>query len=197
MDLLLQPQVNELELVLFSRPLHPELFQVLKQQKVEFQGTRITVRVTPSGHVISWEKDGICLWQILGPSQDQLPQMGRLLSRFPSRCQGGHLDFAPGWRYELVIQVEQMANHHFEQFHDDLEADGRQKGLMVRFWPSEEPHPTLPGLSYLSAEARPNCFVLSAFHTHPRERKVVKILSLIERPETAAPWGFGVAEGKK
>jgi hypothetical protein len=191
LDLLVQPLVNELELTLFARPLHPELFQVLRQQSVEFQGNRIVARATPSGHVISWESAGLCLWQVLGPAQDELPQTGRLLSRFPSKCQGAYLNFAPGWRYELVIQVEKLANHHFEQFQDDLEADGRRKGLMVRFWPSEEPRASLPGLSYLCAEARPGCFAFSAFHTHPREAKVVKILSLIEQPGTAAPWGFG------
>lgn len=197
MDLLLQPRVNELELAVYNRALHPELFHVLRQQTVQFQETTIQARVTPSGHVFIWKTGDVQLWQILGPCGDFLPEKGRLLTRQPAHGQGAHLDFSPGWRYELVVQVEEMSTHQFEQFHDDIEAEGRRRGLTVRFWPTEEPQSTLPGLAFLSAEARPGCFVLTAIHTHPRENKAVKILSLIERPDAAAPWGFGRSETKK
>ena len=191
-ELLVQPGTGDLELVLFRRFPHPELFRVLSSREVLSRGgEKVICRIPPSGHAISWFQGDLELHQVLAATGDQLPQSGRLLTRRPERGQGGHVEFATGWRYETIVSVEHMRAPQYAQFHDDLESDARRRGLSLRFWPElEGKEPWLPGLAVLWAESRPGCLVISAFHTHPAECKVVRIQSLIEQPQSAAPWGF-------
>ncbi len=191
-DLLVQPRTGDLELVLFRRLPHPELFRVLQSREVLSRGgEKVVCRITPSGHAISWTLRDHELHQVLAGSGDNLPRTGRLLTRRPDRGQGGHVEFATGWRYETIVSVEHMRAPQYAQFHDDLESDARRRGLSLRFWPETQgQEPWLPGLAVLLAESRPGCLVISAFHTHPAECKIVRIQSIIEEPQSAAPWGF-------
>ena len=51
-----RPPLGELQFHLFSRPLHPELFEVQAARVVEFDGARVEVRILPEGHWISWKR---------------------------------------------------------------------------------------------------------------------------------------------
>ena len=51
----LRPPVCELVFQLYGRPLHPELFDILAVRKIRREDYDLTVRITRTGHVISWE----------------------------------------------------------------------------------------------------------------------------------------------
>ncbi|HMC64673.1 MAG TPA: hypothetical protein VKI65_07025, partial [Gemmataceae bacterium] len=51
----LRPRVAELVFHLYGRPLHPELFEILAVRKIQREDYELTVRITRTGHVISWE----------------------------------------------------------------------------------------------------------------------------------------------
>ncbi len=191
-DTLIQPQTGELELVIFRRLPHPELFQVLQSREVLSRGKeKLVFRITPSGHALSWYLGKLELHQVLAGREDGLPRGGRQLTLRPEAGHGGHFTLAPGWRFETVVSVEQLCPSQYAQIHDDLESDARRRGLSLRFWPDQsEKDPWLPGLAFLVGESRPGCLVITAYHTHPTQLRIVRIQSLIEQPQSASPWGF-------
>src|SRR4051794_35659792 len=74
----LRPPVSDLVFHLYGRPLHPELFEILAERKIRREDYELTVRVTRTGHVISWENARVHLTEVAAADQP-LPAKLRLL----------------------------------------------------------------------------------------------------------------------
>ncbi|MBY0513507.1 MAG: DUF2617 family protein [Gemmataceae bacterium] len=173
-----RPRVAELVFRLFDRPLHPELFDVLAVRRVDRDGYKLTVRITPAGHLLTWHRGPTQLTETTATAAQDLPTCGRRLGH---RFQGGwrgKCEVAPGLRYQVSSQVEVLPPEQFLHVHEELRADGERKGLLFHF----RPHNRLAvsPLGVVVVEALPRCLAVSAFHTFPDEYAVVKTQSLIE-----------------
>src|SRR4051812_30801658 len=103
---IVRPRVCELVFQLYGRPLHPELFDILAVRKVQQGDFDLTVRITRTGHVISWENRDVHLTEVAASAEDPLPEKRRLLSY---RLRGEHSDTllcAHGISYQMSFQVE-------------------------------------------------------------------------------------------
>jgi len=177
---LCRPRVSNLVFQLYGRPLHPELFEILAERKIPREDYELTVRITRTGHVISWENANVYLTEVAAASEQLLPERRRLLHY---RLRGEHqakLACANGISYQTSFQVETLAPEIFFHIHDEILADGEKRGLLHNFQPDHRL--ALAPLGYITAEARPGCLVLCTFHTFPDEYTVVKSQSLIEGP---------------
>ena len=58
---IVRPRVGDLVFQLYGRPLHPELFDILAHRKVQREDYQLTLRITRTGHVITWENDDVLL----------------------------------------------------------------------------------------------------------------------------------------
>lgn len=176
---LLRPAVSELVFQLFGRPLHPEFFDILAVRKVQREDYDLTVRITRTGHVITWENRSVCLTEVATAADQPLPERRRLLSY---RMRGEHSDSvacADGIQYQMSFQVETLPPAIFVHVHEELLNDGPKRGLLYNF----QPHHRLAvaPLGFVTAECRPGCLILTTFHTFPNENTVVKSQSLIEK----------------
>jgi hypothetical protein len=59
-----RPPVCDLVFQLYGRPLHPELFDILAMRTIHRDDYKLTVRVTRTGHVITWENADVCLTEV-------------------------------------------------------------------------------------------------------------------------------------
>src|SRR5947208_4374360 len=84
---LLRPPVGDLIFRLYGRPLHPELFDILAVRKVRREDYELTLRITRTGHVISWENREVYLTEVAAAAEQPLPEKRRLLSY---RLRGEH-----------------------------------------------------------------------------------------------------------
>ena len=174
----LRPRVSDLVFQLYGRPLHPELFDILLCRKIQRADYELTVRITRTGHVISWENRDVHLTEVTAAADQELP--GRRLLDYRLRCEHtGRLACAHGIHYEMSFQVEVLPPEIFAHVHDEILADGSKRGLLHHF-PSRN-RLALSPLGFISADARPGCLCLSSFHTFPGEHTVVKTQSLIEK----------------
>src|SRR3954468_7165198 len=101
-----RPRVSDLVFLLYGRPLHPELFDILAVRKIQREDYELTVRVTRTGHVISWEDRNVFLTEVAAAAEQPLPEQRRLLSY---RLRGEHqrtLPCAHGIQYQTSFQVE-------------------------------------------------------------------------------------------
>jgi hypothetical protein len=164
---------------LYARPLHPELFDILAVRKVCREEYALTVRITRTGHVITWENRDVCLTEVACASDQLLPEKRRLLSYRLRGEHSGTVACAHGVNYQMTFQVETLPPEIYVHVHDEILADGHKRGLLHNFRPNHRL--ALSPLGFVSVEPRANCLLVSAFHTFPAEHTVVKSQSLIEK----------------
>jgi hypothetical protein len=175
---LLRPRVGDLVFQLYGRPLHPELFDICAARSLDRDGFTLTVRITRTGHVISWQRGDVHLTEVAAAVEQSLPESGRLLHRRLRGEQTNTLRRTDSVHYQASFQVEVLPPEIFVHVHDEILADGGKRGLLHNFRPNHRL--SLAPLGLITAEARPNCLLLSSFHTFPEEHTVVKSQSLIE-----------------
>src|SRR5260370_1718489 len=101
----LRPRVSDLVFQLYGRPLHPEFFDILAVRKIQREDYELTVRITRTGHVITWENRHTHLTEVTAAADQLLPEKRRLLHY---RLRGEHnhsLPCAHGISYSMNIQV--------------------------------------------------------------------------------------------
>jgi hypothetical protein len=175
----LRPRVRDLIFRLYGRPLHPELFETRAVRTLQQEDYVLSVRITCTGHVISWSNSQVQLTEVAAANDQPLPEHLRLINH---RLRGEHTDVlrcAHHITYQTSFQVEVLPPEIFPHVHDEIVADGNKRGLLHYFGPPSRL--ALAPLGYVAVEARPGCLFLSAFHTFPDEHTVVKTQSLIER----------------
>jgi hypothetical protein len=175
----IRPPVNDMVFRLYGRPLHPELFDILAARTICREDYRLTVRVTRTGHVITWENKDVFLTEVTAAADQELPERRRLLHYRFRNEHNAQLACAHGVHYQVSFQVEVLPAEIFASVHGEILRDGGKRGLLHNF-PSHSRIALAP-LGFVTAEARPGCLFLSSFHTFPAECTVVKTQSLIER----------------
>jgi len=174
-----RPPVCDLVFQLYGRPLHPELFDILAVRKIQREDYELTVRITRTGHVISWENADVHLTEVTAAADQDLPERRRLLHYRMRSEQNGRLLCAHGIHYQMSFQVETLPPEIFLHVHDEILADGSKRGFLHNF-PTHHRLAVAP-LGFISAEARPGCLIVSTFHTFPGENTIIKTQSLIEK----------------
>jgi Protein of unknown function DUF2617 len=174
-----RPRVKDLVFQFYGRPLHPELFDILAVRKIQREDYEVVLRITRTGHVITWENRDVFLTEVTAAADQPLPECRRLLSY---RLRGEHaatFACAHGVNYQMSFQVETLPPEIFLHVHDEILADGSKRGLLHNFQPNHRL--AVSPLGYIEVEARPNCLFVSTFHTFPEENTIVKSQSLIEK----------------
>lgn len=177
MGVLIRPRVAELEFRLYDRPLHPELFDAVAARAVECAGARVAVRLTRTGHTLSWSHGPLHLEEVIATAAAELPAAGLRFATPLARAHNRRSE-SPGVRYQVSGQVEVLEPEQFVHAHAELLADGQRKGLV--FHCRENNRVGLSPLGAVIAEALPRALSVHAFHTFPDEFAVVKTQSLIE-----------------
>jgi hypothetical protein len=176
---LLRPPVSKLVFQVYGRPLHPELFEILAQRKIQREDYELTVWITRTGPVISWENADVHLTEVTAATDQALPQRRRLVHH-PLKGEKNHtIPCAHGVVYQMTFQVEVLPPEIFLHVHDEILADGSKRGLLHNFQPHHRLAVSPVGL--VSIEDRARCLFLTTFHTVPNENTVVKTQSLIEQ----------------
>ncbi len=176
---IIRPRVAGLMFRVYDRPLHPELVETLAIRQVRRDGSVLTVRVTPTGHVLEWVKGSACVTEVTTTAGHELPETGvRLAHRFGSGEQRGRCTVADGVCYQVTTHAEVLPPEVYVHVHEELAADGARRGLLFHFRPHHRLG--LTPLGFVTAEALPTGLSVAAFHTFPDEFTVVKTQSLIE-----------------
>ena len=149
---IIRPRVCDLTFQVYGRPLHPELFDILAVRKVQREDYELTVRITRTGHVISFSNRSAYLTEVAATDQP-LPETRRLL-RY--RLRGEHTDTvlcAGGISYQTSFQVEVLAPEIFLHVHDEIMADGGKRRTPPQFPAASSAGPRAVGLRVRRGQA--------------------------------------------
>jgi hypothetical protein len=175
----LRPRVADLVFQLYARPLHPELFETLAFRKIQREEYGLTVRITRSGHVFTWQHRDQFLTEVTAARSDPLPDKRRLMSYRMRGERSDKLTCLCGFNYQTSFQVEVLPPEVYYHVHDEILTDGSKRGLLHNFQPNHRL--SLAPLGHVALEAGADFLLLTAFHTFPEEHTVVKSQSLLER----------------
>jgi hypothetical protein len=174
---LVRPRVAELVFRLYSRPLHPELFDVLACRTVERDGYTLTVRLTRTGHLLAWTSGRIHLSEATATADMELPENGCCLGHAFTGGQRGK-SRVESVRYQVSSQVEVLQPEQFLHVHEELALDGARKGMV--FHCKSGNRLGLAPLGVVIVQTVPSGLSTAAYHTFPDELAIIKTQSLIE-----------------
>lgn len=173
----LRPRIDQLVLCLYDRPHHPELIETVALRRVERAEFTLTVRLTPTGHVISWDSEFGHLTEVATATDQPVPVAGQLFQRPLRGDQIETLAPMPGVFYQVNSQIEELPPELFPQVHEEILLDANQ-GLVYYFQPQHRL--ALPPIGFILHEGGEGYVSLSAFHSFPDEFCIVKTQTLIE-----------------
>ena len=171
-------QLARLRFYLYSRPLHPELFDIHHDHRIVKPHYEAQIWVTGCSHVISFFCGETTLVEATADGEADLPQRG-LLVDLPLRGEKDHQCRRPdGVNYMMNFQVETMSQAVYARTHQDLAILGEKRGIFVPFfrWASG----SLTPFSYVDYKAGPKELHVFTFHALPEDLTVVKTQSIFE-----------------
>lgn len=171
----------DLNLYVFDRPLHPELFPHYAAYRVSQGRYHADVSIIGLGHLVTVSTSEGCLTELLSRPSESLPSRG-ILTRFRLKGERDHERTTPdNWVYLVSTQVEQMDEALYKSVHFDLLRHAEKRGRLVTYENTGVDSELTP-FTYVDHEARDSEFHVHAFHAFPHERTLVKTQSIIEVP---------------
>ena len=173
-------QAVDLNLFVYDRALHPELFQRYANYRVDQGRYHADIWIIGLGHVITVTYANHSLTELLARESDMLPTRG-VLTRFRLKGERDHERKTPeGWNYLVSTQVETMDEALYKSVHQDLLRHTEKRGWFHAYdsWSESD----LTPFTYIDHEARDREFHVHVFHAYPQERTLVKTQSIIELP---------------
>ncbi|MFQ3591813.1 MAG: DUF2617 family protein [Gemmataceae bacterium] len=174
-----RPAVARIQFAAYARPLHPELFDLLASRTIQHPDFYLSVWLTPTGHVWSWNDGRHYVTEVTLQDDNQQPHRDCLVRGAFGPERSVLRDLGRGIRYQSTFQMEPLTPELFDLIQGEIRRDGQKRGLFLSIG-SEDSLGQEP-LSHLTAEHRPGCLFLTGFHTFPEERVVLKTQSLIEQ----------------
>ncbi|MGD8453450.1 MAG: DUF2617 family protein [Phycisphaerae bacterium] len=171
-------QAADLHLLLYDRPLHPELFRHYAAYRVSQGQYHTDIWIVGLSHVVTLTRGQRSVTEVLCPDSDLLPTRG-LISRFRLKGERDQERRLPdGWCHMISSQVETMDEPLYKSVHNDLLRHAQKRGWYVPYdqWGEGE----LVPFSYMDHEARDSEFHIHAFHAFPHDRTLVKTQSIFE-----------------
>lgn len=173
-----RPDVSELVLCAFERPLHPELFAHYRALTLSNIAMQLEARLHSAGHVLVVRVGSLTVTEVISDRREPLPQHRRLFQHRLRGCQNAAVELGSRLRYSVSASIEQLTHATFLRHSEELVGDCHGASLSVHFDGSNRFSPG--AVSLLRTEAWRDSLLVHAFHTFPDHLAVVKTQSLFE-----------------
>jgi len=131
--------VTSHQVVLYRRPLHPELFPLRARQTLAGGPFEVEFWLTPSGHVLRAQVGRFCLSELLTDQQGNLPAEGAI-TMLP--C-AGEREFEHEFgqeqvKYGLAVQTESLSLNLYLSTYDEMVEYAKEVEGLVYTWAGED-----------------------------------------------------------
>ncbi|MGE5608912.1 MAG: DUF2617 family protein [Bacillota bacterium] len=178
-----QRRSGGLTLLLYQRTLHPELFRILKTDKVLRRVYEADIWLIEGGHVVAFTAGKNTLAEVIMTSGEPLTDRG-LLQTIPCRGEKYHEMTAPGGniKYMISTQEEQLTQTLYEATKNEIANYAAKRELMTAEVPAT---PETGGtLSVLDIERRSHELLVQSFHLFDESQMVIKTQAIFEVVKT-------------
>lgn len=173
-----RPSVSDLMFHLFERTLHPELFEVHRQELIQQPDYAAAVRICDAGHVVTFRTAETLLSEVVVRRGHPLPERKERMHRKLKGCRDESIEINGAVTYHVSYQVEKLAPEVFLNLHEELQLDCRRAPISHSFGSANRMSPA--ALSFIQTDIWPHSLLIHAFHTFPEDCAIVKTQTLFE-----------------
>ncbi len=173
-----QRRSGGLSLLLYQRPLHPELFRILATEQVSRRAYDADIWLIEGGHVVAFNANKNTLTEVILMGGEPMTDRG-LLQQIPCRGEKYHEMTAGGnVRYMISTQEEQLTQTLYEATKHEISSYAAKRELMTAEVPATPE--TGAGLSVLDIERRSHELLVQSFHLFDETLMVIKTQAIFE-----------------
>lgn len=163
--------------ILYSRPLHPELFLIRDHRTVRFGPYQFEAWIMEGRHMCRFEISGACACEIVTETSQGLPETGIVEAIL---CAGErefeHRFARSDLSYMTSVQTEQLSTNLYISTYEELDDFSRQGDALVHRWDDE----IGPCMSMLDVQRFAKEIHVQSYHMLAREGLVLRTQSLFE-----------------
>lgn len=174
-----QRRAGGLTLLLYGRPLHPELFKILGIEKVVRRAYEADIWLVEGGHVVSFNAGKQMLAEVIVANNDPPINDRNLLQTVPCRGEKYHETTVGSIRYMISTQEEQLSQTLYDATRHEITTYASKRELMTADSPSNSDG-TGGFLSVLDIERRSHELLVQSFHLFDESQMVIKTQGIIE-----------------
>lgn len=174
-----QRRSGGLTLLLYQRTLHPELFKILRTDKVSRRTYEADIWLIDGGHIVAFTAGKNTLTEVIVTNGEQHPDRG-LIQTIPCRGEKYHEMVAPGGniKYMISTQEEQLTQTLYDATRHEISTYASKRELMTA-----EGNLANDGGGYLSVldiERRSHELLVQSFHLFDENQMVIKTQAILE-----------------
>jgi hypothetical protein len=174
-----QRRAGGLTLLLYQRPLHPELFKILGNEKVVRRAYEADIWLVEGGHVVSFSTAKQTLAEVIVANNEPALTDRNLLQTIPCRGEKYHETTVGNIRYMISTQEEQLSQTLYDATRHEITTYATKRELMTADSPSNSDG-TGGYLSVLDIERRSHELLVQSFHLFDENQMVIKTQGIIE-----------------
>ena len=176
--------LESLKLILFERPLHPELFNIHDEITVCKPSWNAQIWITGCSHVVMFSSSDHTLTEVITDDRTPLPKRGLVWS-IPFKGEKSHERRCNGdIQYMMNFQVDTMSDRVYCKTHQELIHKGETHGFLVTYpqWATTkiDNKNSMTPFSYITCDSRPNGLHIMTFHAYPDATTIIKTQSIFE-----------------
>ena len=173
-----QRRSGGLNLLLYQKTLHPELFKILTNERVVRRAYEADIWLVEGGHVIMFTAGKHTLTEVIVTNNEPLTDRG-LMQSIPCRGEKYHEMTANGIRYMISTQEEQLTQTLYDANRMEIAAYAQKRELMTAEVPPRDDD-SGGSLSVLDIERRSHELLVQSFHLFDENQMVIKTQGIIE-----------------
>lgn len=172
-------------LILYRRPLHPELFQMKARKTLTLTGgLEVEAWLLPLGHMVRVQSKTHCLCELVTDRDNGLPTQG-ILSSYPTAGDNDyeHVFEDAALLYNSSTQTENLSARIYASTLADQKALAAETRAMLHTWTLADHAPVPNGtcLSLLEVATYDDELHISSTHMHPANGLVLRTQSVMNR----------------
>jgi len=179
-----QRRAGGLTLLLYQRPLHPELFKILGNEKVVRRAYEADIWLVEGGHVVSFSTGKQTLAEVIVANNEPALTDRNLLQTIPCRGEKYHETTVGNIRYMISTQEEQLSQTLYDATRHEITTYASKRELMTADSPPNSDG-TGGYLSVLDIERRSHELLVQSFHLFDENQMVIKTQGIIEVTKAA------------
>lgn len=178
-----QRKTGGLTLTLYERPLHPELFTILKADNVSRRAYEAVIWIVEGGHVCSFSvgdptSPSANLTEVIVNTAEPITDRG-LIETVLCRGEKYHeMTYPGGIKYMISTQEEQLSGTLYDATRSEIAGYAAKRELMTAETPASSDYGS--ALSVLDTECRANELLVQSFHLFDETQMVIKTQAIIE-----------------
>ena len=178
-----QRRSGGLNLLLYQRTLHPELFRILATEKVVRRAYDAEIWLVEGGHVIMFTAGKNTLTEVIVTNYPAPTDRG-LLQSIPCRGEKYHeMTAGPNIKYMISTQEEQLSQTLYDATKHEIVSYAAKRELMTAETPARDDLGAALGV--LDIERRSHELLVQSFHLFDESQMVIKTQAIIEVAKNA------------